>query len=288
MGKNILYIAEIVTKAGVYCVKKQLKALKKEFQADFTIANADGASGGFGLGKSHSMYLRKLGVDVLTSGDLIYNKRDMAEHLPQAYHLLRPANFPYSNPGRGWRTYRLSGHPKGGAGAEKPNDTNRKNTIVVISLLGQAGLNSIHPANPYAQLTGIVERAKKDTNIIILDFHALATAEKVAMNLYAAGKVSAVIGSGMRVQTTDARILPQGTAVISDAGRSGSIQSVGGFIPETEIQQRIRGISLRSTESWEGLEVQGLIVRIDDDGQAQSIEPFRRPVDPPEPNQTPS
>jgi metallophosphoesterase (TIGR00282 family) len=274
MGKTVLYIAEIVTKAGVYCVKNQLKSLVKEFGVDMVIANADGATGGFGLGKTHSMYLRKLGIDVLTTGDQVYFKKDIQEHLPKAYHLLRPANFPQGNPGRGWRTYAFGGKPEG-----KPQ---RSEQVVVISMLGQSAFNRIHPSNPYLFLPSIVERAKKDADIVILDFHAAVTAEKAAMGMYADGMVSAVIGSGMRVQTSDARILPKGTAVISDAGRTGSIQSVGGFEPETEIQARISGIPNRSNEHWQGLEIQGVVLRFDEEGKAEEIIPFRRPVETPE------
>jgi metallophosphoesterase (TIGR00282 family) len=274
MGKTILYIAEIVTKTGIYCVKSQLKALRKEFDADLVIANADGATGGFGLGKTHSIYLRKLGVDVITTGDQVYFKKDIQEHMPKAYHLLRPANFPQGNPGRGWRTYTFGGKP-----AEKPD---RSEQVVVISLLGQSGFNRIHPSNPYTFLPTIVDRAKKDADIIILDFHAAITAEKAAMSMYADGMVSAVIGSGMRTQTSDPRILAKGTAVISDAGRTGSIQSVGGFEPSTEIEARISGIPNRSNEHWEGLEIQGVVLRFGDDGKADSIEAFRRAVESPE------
>lgn len=277
MSKKILYIAEIVTKVGVYCIKKQLQKLKTELNIDFIIANADGATGGFGLGASHSVYLRKLGIDVITSGDHIYNKKDIHEHMSHAYHLLRPANFPYSNPGRGWRTYHV-----GPRGEDRKAET-KSQKIVVISLLGQATFKRIHPANPYTLLTNILDRAKSEADIVIVDFHALTTAEKAAMSLHADGLVSAVIGSGMRVQTADARILPKGTAVISDAGRSGSIQSVGGFDPKIELEQRMLGIPRRSFECWDGLEVQGVVLHIADDGRAESIEPFRIPVEPPPP-----
>ncbi len=273
MGKNILYIAEIVTKVGVYCVKKQLRKLKDEYNIDFVIANADGASGGFGLGQSHSIYLRKLGVDVITSGNFIYNKKDIHAHMAKAYHLLRPANLPYENPGRGWRTYSIG---------ERDKKNNRQQSLVIINLIGQSALKYIHPVNPYSILPGIVERAKKDTDTIILDFHTAITAEKATMNLYADGQVSAVIGSGMRVQTSDARILQKGTAVISDAGRTGSIQSVGGFDPKGEIEQRMLGKPLRSAECWEGLEIQGVILNINNEGKSESITPFRRSVEPPE------
>jgi calcineurin-like phosphoesterase len=204
----------------------------------------------------------------------VYFKKDIQEHMPKAYHLLRPANFPQGNPGRGWRTYTFGGKP-----AEKPD---RSEQVVVISLLGQSGFNRIHPSNPYTFLPTIVDRAKKDADIIILDFHAAITAEKAAMSMYADGMVSAVIGSGMRTQTSDPRILAKGTAVISDAGRTGSIQSVGGFEPSTEIEARISGIPNRSNEHWEGLEIQGVVLRFGDDGKADSIEAFRRAVESPE------
>lgn len=255
-------------------MKSALKSLVAEYSADAVIANADGATGGFGLGKTHSIYLRKLGVDVLTTGDQVYFKKDIQEHLPKAYHLLRPANFPQGNPGRGWRTYTF-----GGKSTEKPA---RSEQFVVINMLGQSGLNRIHPSNPYHFLPSIVERAKKDADIVILDFHAPITAEKATMSLYADGMVSAIIGSGMRVQTSDARILPKGTASISDAGRTGSIQSVGGYDPAPEIESFMLGVPNRSSECWDGLEIQGVVLQFDDDGKASSITPFRKSVPTPE------
>ena len=99
---RILFIGEVVGGAGVYCIKALLPGLKRELDIDLTIAAAEGATGGFGLGKGHSIYLHKLGVDVITTGDFAYFKRDMVGHIAQARYLLRPANYPYGNPGRGW------------------------------------------------------------------------------------------------------------------------------------------------------------------------------------------
>lgn len=120
---RILFIGEIVGAAGVYCVKTLLPGLKREFDVDLTIAAAEGATGGFGLGKGHSVYLHKLGVDVITTGDFAYFKRDMVGHIAQARYLLRPANYPYGNPGRGWLVARPASpaHRKPRRGELKPD-----------------------------------------------------------------------------------------------------------------------------------------------------------------------
>lgn len=261
MGVRILYLAEIVGKPGIFCVKSELPKLKQEFQPTLTIANADGATGGYGLGKTHAIYLRKLGVDIITGGDQIYFKKDLVSGLDQLYHVLRPANFPAGNPGRGWRTITVNG-----------------TKIAVVSLLGLSGFSRVHLSNPYTFLPEIVKRIQSETNYIFLDFHSVTTAEKAAMSLHADGLVSACIGSGIRAMCADAEVLPGGTAAISDAGRSGSIQSVNGLDPVIEIRQFINGVPERSMETWAGLELQGCIIDIGDDGKALSITTFRRAV----------
>ena len=114
---RILFIGEIVGSAGIYCVKALLPELKRELDIDLTIAAAEGATGGFGIGKGHAVYLHKLGVDVITAGDFAYFKRDAVSYFGQSRYLLRPANYPYGNPGRGWLVARpRPGHPSGKAG----------------------------------------------------------------------------------------------------------------------------------------------------------------------------
>ena len=261
MSLKVLYIGEIVGKPGVFCLKSGLQKLKEAKGIDFTIVNGDGTTQGFGLGKNHAMYLRKLGADVVTGGDMIFFKKDMVPLFDTAYHVLRPANFPPSAPGRGWKIY--------SAGGKK---------IAVISLLGMAGFNRVHPSNPFTFLPDLAKRMKVETPFVIVDFHAVTTAEKVAMQLHADGKVSALIGSGMRCQTADAEVLPGGTAIIGDVGRTGSLLSVGGFDPLPEIQQYVTAIPQRSKETWEGLEIQACVIEFDDEGQALSIEALRIPV----------
>jgi metallophosphoesterase (TIGR00282 family) len=247
---------------GVFCLKTVLPALRSERAVDFVVACGDGATGGFGIGKNHSIYLHKLGVDVITSGECIYYKKDMVTHITHASYVLRPANYPYDNPGRGWALY--------GVGEQK---------IGVLNLLGQAGFNRVHLDNPFLLAEALVERVARDTKTILVDFHASTTAEKYSMFYHLEGKVSAVLGSHTKVLAADARVLPQGTAVISGTGRTGSVTSVGGFEPEAEIRQFVTQIPQPSKVSWKALELQGVLLEIGTDGKAAAIETVRVPCE---------
>ncbi|MFW6207218.1 MAG: TIGR00282 family metallophosphoesterase [Spirochaetota bacterium] len=262
MGIRVLYIGEIVGKAGVYCIKQALPKLKPELGINFVIANGEGATGGFGIGKNHSIYLHKLGIDVITGGEKVYYKKDMVPHIAKSPYILRPANYPPANPGRGWRVYQ--------AGDRK---------VGVISLLGQSGFSRVHLSNPFTFLPELVSRVKEETNIVILDFHASTTAEKYSMFHHADGLVSAVIGSHTKVLSADEHIKEKGTAVICDSGRTGSFLSVGGLDPSVEIQQYLSQIPERSKEYWEQLELQGVILDINDQGRAEHIERLKYPIE---------
>jgi 2',3'-cyclic-nucleotide 2'-phosphodiesterase len=253
-------MGEIVGKAGVFCVKKLLPGVKAEKRVDFVIAQAEGTTGGFGIGKNHSVYLHKLGIDVLTGGECIYYKRDIIEHIERARYMLRPANYPHGNPGRGWRLY-------------QKGDTN----IAVVALLGQSGFDRVHLSNPFTVLSHLMEIIREQTALTIVDFHASTTAEKAAMFHYIDGRVSAVIGTHTKVMTADERIMPKGTAVITDAGRTGSRESVGGLAPDIEIRKLRTQIPERSADAWDGLELQGVLVDIEEDGRASAIERLKIP-----------
>ncbi len=255
---KVLFIGEIVGASGVFCVKSLLPKIKEEYGIDFVIANGEGATGGFGIGKNHSVYLHKLGIDVITSGECIYYKKDMVNHIVRAPYILRPANYPYGNPGRGWRVFNKNGQK-----------------LAVINLLGQGGFRRTHPSNPFSLLPGLIEKIRQETNIIVVDFHAVTTAEKSTMFFHMDGKASAIVGTHSKVLTSDERVMPGGTAVITDAGRTGSINSVGGLDPEIEINKFITQIPERSKASWEKLELQGVILYIEASGKASKIERLR-------------
>jgi metallophosphoesterase (TIGR00282 family) len=256
---RVLYIGEIVGSSGVFCLKSRLAELKRELGIDFVIACGDGATGGFGIGKNHAVYLHKLGVDVITSGECIYYKKDMVPHLSRASYVLRAANYPMGNPGRGWALYEVNGAK-----------------LAVLNLLGQAGFNRVHLANPFHLASDLVARISQETRTIIVDFHACTTAEKYSLFYHLDGQVSAVLGSHSKVLTSDGRVLPGGTAVIAGTGRTGSRHSVGGLDPEIEIRKFVTQIHEPSRVSWKSLELQGVALEIGEDGKASGIEIVRR------------
>lgn len=290
---RILFIGEVVGSAGVYCIKALLPGLKRELDIDLTIAAAEGATGGFGLGKGHSVYLHKLGVDVITTGDFAYYKRDMVPHIAQARYLLRPANYPYGNPGRGW----LVARPQPRSGSSDPAPAAAQDAsagdrpapirppspgIGVISLLGQAGFSRVHLRNPFEVVGGLIDRVKQQTPIVLVDFHATTTAEKVAMSIFLDAKASAVLGTHVRTLAADARVLPGGTAAITHSGRTGSLHSVGGLDPAVETRKFVNQVHEQSRDAWGLLELQGVVLEVASDGRARSITTLRRQTTAPE------
>jgi metallophosphoesterase (TIGR00282 family) len=262
MGMRILYVGEIVGKAGVFTVKKLLSRVKKETGADFVIGNADSATGGAGLGRQHAVYLRKLGLEAITMGDCAYYKRDLVEYMPSASFLVRPANYPYGDPGRGYRVFNCA------AGK-----------VAVVQLLGQAEFPRVHLANPLQAVVELARKLREETPVVVLDYHAATTAEKLTMARCADGLVTAIIGSHCKALTADARILPAGSAYITDAGRTGSFMSVGGLDPDTRIGEYMRGIPTWAKDGTLGLELQGCLVEVGEGGRASSIEALRVPCE---------
>ena len=258
---KVLYAAEIVGKAGVYAFKKALPELKNRYPWDFLIACADGATGGNGLGRNHGAYLQKLGANVLTTGECCFYKKDLTENLEKIPYVLRPDNLNPDAPGFGWRIYKVS---KGAQG------TNEK--IAVVVLLGQNGFGRLHSSSPFVLLPELLERLRQETPYIVIDFHAQASAEKKTLFYAADGFCSAVIGSHTRVQTTDECILSGGTAVISDAGRTGSSESIGGCEINSRIQEYLSGVPDWTKDAWDKPEFQGVYIDIGTDGKARSIE----------------
>jgi len=260
---KILYAAEIVGKAGVYAFKKALPELQRRYPWDFLIACADGATGGGGIGRNHAAYLHKLGAHVLTTGECCFYKKDLTENIKQLPYVLRPDNLNSDAPGFGSRVYKVG---KNQAGGKK---------IAVAVLLGQSGFSRIHGNNPFTCLPALLERLRLETPYIIVDFHAQASAEKKSLFFIADGLCSAVIGSHTRVQSADEQILPGGTAVITDAGRTGSAESVGGSEIASRIQEYLTGIPDWTKDAWDKPAFQGVYMDIGADGKAHSIERVR-------------
>ena len=258
---KVLYVAELVGKSGVYTFKKALSELKSRYPWDFLIVCADGATGGNGLGRSHAAYIHKLGAGAITLGECCFYKKDLTENIEKMPYVLRPENLNVEAPGTGAKVFK--------AGGER---------IAVASLLGQNCFGRLHANSPFTILPSLLERLKKQTPYIIVDFHAQATAEKKTLFFAADGLCSAVIGSHTRVQTADEAILPGGTAVISDAGRTGSFQSVGGCDKNSRIKEYLTGIPDWTKEAWEAPELQGVYLELAGNGKALSIERVRAAV----------
>jgi len=255
---KVIYVAEIVGKSGVYAFRKGLDELKKRCPWDFMIVCADGATGGNGLGRSHAAYIHKLGADVITLGDCCFYKKDFTENIDKTSYALRPENLNSEAPGAGQKIFKKNG-----------------GKIAAAAFIGQNCFNRLHANNPFTSLPLLLEQLRKQTPYVIVDFHAQASAEKKTFFYAADGLCSAVIGSHTRVQTSDETILPGGTAVISDAGRTGSIQSVGGCDTNSRINEYMCGIPGWTKESWEALELQGVYLDLGKDGRAHSIERVR-------------
>jgi len=258
---KILYIAEIVGKAGVYAIKKTLPEIAIRKKPDFVIACADGATGGNGLGRNHAAYIHKLGVNAITTGECCFYKKDMTENLGKTPYVLRPDNLNVEAPGTGARVFKCG---------------NMK--IAVAVLLGQNSFSRIHGNSPFSGLPALLERLKQETPLVIIDFHAQATAEKQTLFAMAKGQCSAIIGSHTRIQTADEQIAA-GTAYITDAGRTGSSVSVGGCDTASRIKEYLTGIPDWTRDSWEKPELQGVLMEIDGNGKAIAIERIRIPAE---------
>jgi metallophosphoesterase (TIGR00282 family) len=267
---KVLYVAELVGKTGVYAFKTALPELKLRYPYDFLIVCADGATGGNGLGRNHAAYIHKIGANVITTGECCFFKKDLTENMEKIPYVLRPDNLNPQAPGTGSRIYKTvgqtAGQTSGPANGEK---------VAVAVLLGQSGFNRLHSTSPFVRLPVLLERLRQETPYIIVDFHAQATAEKKTLFFTADGGCSAVLGSHTRVQTADEAILPKGTAVISDAGRTGSSESVGGCDTASRIQEYLSGIPEWTKDAWAKPELQGVYIDIAPDGKASSIERIR-------------
>jgi calcineurin-like phosphoesterase len=283
---KILYVAEVVGKAGMYALKKVLPGLQKSEQIDFTLVCADSATGGNGLGRNHAGYIHKLGADAITTGDCCFFKKDLVENWSP--YVLRPANFgkaenrepPPDVPGYGWRVFKVKGRSVKAAAPQSDSQGSPQSApyprIAVAVLLG-SNFSRLRADSPFSTLQPLLEKLKSQAPFVVLDFHALATGEKRTLFAAAAGLCTAVIGSHNRVQTADEAVV-NGTAHISDAGRTGSAESVGGNDSSTRIREYLTGIPEWTKEAWDKCELQGVIIEADDVGKALSIKRIRIPV----------
>ncbi|MCX7926924.1 MAG: TIGR00282 family metallophosphoesterase [Candidatus Omnitrophica bacterium] len=257
---NILFIGDIVGKPGREAVKALVPQLRKQYNLDFVIANAENLAGGSGITLPLAQELFDASVDVLTSGDHIWKKKEIFEFIAAQTRILRPINFPSGVPGLGSRVFITQTGIK----------------IGVICVLGRVFLDPLEC--PFKTTITAVEKLLEETNNIIVDIHAEATSEKVALGWYLQGKVSAVVGTHTHIQTADERILPAGTAYITDVGMTGPYDSVIGRRIEDVLERFLSGVPVRFEVAEDNIKLCAVIIRINErTGRAEDIQRLQVP-----------
>lgn len=252
---KVLFIGDIVGKLGRNATKTLLPAVVTKYKVDFVIANGENAAGGFGITDKIASEIFSYGVHVITTGNHVWDKKEFIPQISKEDRVLRPLNYPPGVPGYGSLLYALQNGIK----------------VAVINLSGRVFMSNIDC--PFRTGKKEVERLKSDTNIIIIDFHAEATSEKIAFGYYMDGKVSAVVGTHTHVQTADEKILPEGTAYITDVGMTGPYESVIGIEKEQIIQRFLTNMPMRfETAKGEGI-FSALIAEIDEEtGKSNAVQ----------------
>ncbi len=258
---RVLFIGDIIGRPGRRSLEVILGKLISDQGIDFTIANGENAAGGMGITPTVAMEIFHQGVDVLTSGNHIWAKKEIIPFLNEERRLLRPANYPDPVPGRGSGVF--------------PSRNGIR--VGVLNLEGRVFMR--HLDCPFRIGGKEVEKLREQTDIILIDFHAEATSEKMAMGWYFNGKVSAVLGTHTHVQTGDERILDGGTAYITDVGMTGPLDSVIGIRKQVALERLLTQIPWKFDVANENIELQGVLLDIDEGtGKSQTIQRIRIPL----------
>jgi metallophosphoesterase (TIGR00282 family) len=254
---KILFVADVVGHPGRDAVRALLPGLKKELRPDLTIVNGENAAGGFGLTAKLVAELRGSGADVITSGNHVFAQKEFAGELPGLERVLRPANYPPAAPGQGWCLAQAGGHQ-----------------VLVMNLMGRIFLDTLD--DPFRAADTILG-AHPRTHIVFCDMHAEATSEKTAMGWYLDGRVSAVVGTHTHIPTADARILPGGTAYVTDVGMVGPRDGCIGMDKEVVIQRFLTGMPNRFVVASGPVTFNSVLVTISPStGRATSIQRIDR------------
>ena len=254
---RILMIGDIIGRPGRRAVRSLVPELRDEYDIDLVIANAENTAGGFGLTLDTAEELLNSGVDVLTSGNHIWDQKEIIPHMDEGLPLLRPANYPDS-PGRGYLV---------------------QDGVMVVNLMGRVFMAPLEcpfrTADDLLRETEAPDRPK----VIIVDFHAEATSEKQGLGWYLDGRVSAVLGTHTHVGTVDARILPRGTAYLTDVGMTGPVNSVIGSDTGPVLERFLTGMPQRLTVASGPVTMNSVLIDVDrDTGQATAIQRIDRTV----------
>lgn len=254
MGKKILFIGDIVGKPGRQIIKNQLPGFIRKNQVDLVIANGENAAGGAGITKSIAHELLRYGVDGITLGDHVWDQKGFNLEIDDLDAICRPANLPEICPGKDYIIVEKKGFK-----------------LAVITLLGQVFMK-INASSPFSKIDEMLPRLKEEADAILVEIHAETTSEKVATGFYLDGKVSLVVGTHTHIPTTDASILPMGTAYLTDAGMTGPYHSVLGREIQPVIDRMKDGMPRRFPVATDNVMLCGCLVTLKEDGMAQKIE----------------
>ena len=244
--------------AGRRAVEERLAELRDELDVDLCVVNGENVADGAGITPKLAERLLRAGADVITLGNHTYRRDGIGDYLAASERVIRPANAGSLTPGRGL------------AVAEARNGVR----VAVLNLLGMLFLDT--PVSPWEVVDELVDEARGLAPVVVVDFHAEATSEKVALARWLDGRVTAVIGTHTHVQTNDARVLPGGTAAITDAGMTGPHDSVIGVEAELAIRRMRLRLPVRFRPAEGGVRIEGVVLDCSDDGRARGLEPLRR------------
>lgn len=251
---RILFIGDIVGKVGRNAIAEYLPKIKQSYRPTVSIVNAENSAHGKGLTEKLYKQLLRDGVDFMTMGNHTYGQREIYDFIDDANRMVRPANFPSEAPGVGMRFIQI-------------NDIK----LAIINLQGRSFMQDID--DPFKKADQLIEEAKKETNFIFVDFHAETTSEKNAMGWYLDGRVSAVVGTHTHIQTSDERVLPNGTGYITDVGMTGYYDGILGINRDEVIERFITSLPQRHVVPDDGRSVlSGVIIDLDKDGKTKQIE----------------
>lgn len=255
---TVLILGDVFGKPGVRALYVGLKTLRKEYKADLVITNGENADDGLGITPEQMEQLFSCGVDAITSGNHIWHRREILEHLDSQRPIIRPANYPPAAPGRGDTFVEVKGTEVG-----------------ILNLQGRQRLSTLDC--PFRVGKEAVKRMRERCATVIVDFHAEEPEEKEALAFYLDGTVSAVVGTHTHVQTADERVLPGGTAYISDIGMTGPAQSVIGSSKEVSMRRSLTQMPLKMEVSQTPAVIHGIKLTLDtESGHALSIERIRK------------
>lgn len=250
---NVLMIGDVVAKPGRVAVLERIQDLREQHAIDLALMNAENVAGGFSITPSLAEQLFESGIDVMTSGNHIFDKKEAIEYIGRQPKLLRPANYPPGTPGSGLWTGEVNG-----------------TKVAVMNLMGRVFMPPCD--DPFRTVDGLLGSLSSDIKVRLVDMHAEATSEKVAMGWYLDGRVSAVLGTHTHVQTADERILPQGTAYLTDIGMTGSYAGVIGMNKADIIARFTSAVAKRAEHSSGEMRICAAVIDIDEaTGHARDI-----------------